>query len=60
MIFCTVITLAGFLAQCLQCIPLSGLWDKSVKARCFPVDDMTKIVQAQGGAYFRADSTVGL
>lgn len=46
--FCTIPSLANFLAQCFQCVPLSGLWDKSVKARCFDGADMTKIIRVQG------------
>lgn len=58
--FCTIISIGDFLAQCFQCIPLLGLWDESVNARCFPPADMTKIAQVQGGAYFRAGSTASL
>lgn len=47
--FCTLTSLGAFLAQCFQCIPLSGLWNQSVEARCFPPADMTKIARAQGG-----------
>ena len=47
----TIITIADFLAQCFQCIPLPGLWDKSVKARCFPESHMTQIAKVQGGTY---------
>ncbi|KAM0802212.1 hypothetical protein BDR22DRAFT_845379 [Usnea florida] len=46
----TIITIADFLAQCFQCIPLPGLWDKSVKARCFPESHMTQIAKVQGGS----------
>ena len=46
--FCTIPSLAHFLAQCFQCVPLSGLWDKNVKARCFAGADMTKIIRVQG------------
>ena len=54
----TIVTIADFLAQCFQCIPLPGLWDKSVKARCFPESHMTQIAKVQGGVYSRADSAV--
>ena len=54
----TIITIADFLAQCFQCIPLPGLWDKSVKARCFPESHMTQIAKVQGGTYSQADSLV--
>lgn len=47
--FCTIFSVAEFLAQCFQCIPLIGLWDKSVKARCFEEADMTAIAKVQGG-----------
>lgn len=46
--FCTIFSLGDFLAQCFQCVPLSGLWDKGVKARCFTQADMTKVVRVQG------------
>ena len=59
-IFNAVVTLAVFLAFCLQCIPLSALWDHSVKARCIQRAEMTKIAQFQGSAWFQAYSTVGL
>ncbi|CAD6584705.1 MAG: hypothetical protein ASARMPRED_001840 [Alectoria sarmentosa] len=50
LIFCTIMSLGDFLAQCFQCIPLSRVWNQGAKARCFPPADMTKIAQAQGGA----------
>ena len=48
-IFCTIVSLANFLAQCLQCIPLPGLWDRNVDARCIARADMTRIAKFQGG-----------
>ena len=46
--FCTIPSIANFLAQCFQCIPLSGLWDKTIKARCMTEADMTMIIRIQG------------
>lgn len=46
--FCTIPSFANFLAQCLQCVPLSGLWDKTIKARCMSDADMTMIIRIQG------------
>ena len=56
----TVVSLADFLAFCFQCIPVSRLWDQSVKSLCFARADMTKVAQFQGGAYLQAWSTVSL
>ena len=49
-IFNVVVTLAVFLAFCLQCRPFSALWDHSVAARCIQRAEMTKIAQFQGSA----------
>ncbi|KAF6222702.1 hypothetical protein HO133_000749 [Letharia lupina] len=48
--YCAIVTLADFLAQCFQCVPLPGLWNKSVKARCFAPAHMTQITKFQGGS----------
>lgn len=50
LVFNFIVSLAAFLGFCFQCIPLSGLWDHSIKAQCFPRIDMTKTAQFQGSA----------
>ena len=48
--FCTIASIADFLAQSFQCIPIPGLWNKSIRARCFPPTHMTMVARIQGGS----------
>lgn len=50
--FFTAVTLATFLAMCLECIPIQGHWDKSIKAKCIPLQDVGIIAKVQGGEQY--------
>ena len=51
MTFFTFIALAVILSLCLQCIPVQGIWDRSVNAHCLSPVITTRINEASGGQY---------
>ena len=48
MIFFTLITVAAFLTICFECIPIEGIWDKSIKAGCVSLNNVDIINRLQG------------
>lgn len=49
MLVFTSLTVPMILFICFQCVPVSGIWDRNVNARCVSPSVTTKIAQAHGG-----------
>lgn len=48
MVFFVVIPTASFFLVCFRCLPIEGLWDKSLHARCIPIETRRVISWVDG------------
>ena len=50
-----IISTVSFLLVCFHCTPIQGSWDRSVHARCIPMETWNDLQTAIGGMSFRFD-----
>lgn len=58
MIFFVAISTASFFLLCFQCSPIEGLWDRSLRARCVPVETWDVIQKVDGSKSWTFRDTV--
>ena len=51
MAFFALVTTSTFMTMCLQCRPIQGLWDRSIKAQCISLYDTDVVARLQGGKW---------
>lgn len=48
MVFFVLVSTASFFLVCFQCMPIEGLWDRSLHARCIPLETWHMITEVDG------------